>query len=141
MYRALLIAMSLLLLGTACTPGLAEPGVYQGDNPAPVSPTEVVASTVVGQAEAIIGARFSGAGYIESVVRIDYADQVIRLTMNRDTSTLGDIEAYSRMCQALTNLIGEDGAQGQVISVQTFRADGSPVVAGTVAGEPCVPPA
>jgi hypothetical protein len=93
----------------------------------------------VKQAEAIIGERFSGLGWIEMIVRIEYKDQQIQLTMDRDTFTLGNLESFSRMCQALTELIGVDGPDGDVIGVQTYRADGSPVVAGTKPSERCVP--
>lgn len=143
MYWTLFFAAGVLLfVGAACTPSFAQTGVpvARGETASQATtatPREPM--TMVGQAEAIIGARFQGLGWIESIVTITYKDQVIRLTMGRDTFTLGDLEAYTRMCRALTELIGDDGANGQVVAVQTFRADGSPVVAGTANGEPCAP--
>ncbi len=141
MHRLLLFVMGLTLLGAACTPGLAEsvPSSSNG-NAAPTATAALAPKTVVGKAEAIIGERFSGTGYIESIVSIEYVGQAIRLTMDRSTFTLGNLEAFSKMCQALTGLIGSDGPTGQVVGVQTFRADGSPVVVGTKRGEPCAPP-
>jgi hypothetical protein len=139
----LFTALLILFAGGACTPGLAESNGTIGEDSAGTFATPTIAiptsRSPVKQAEAIIGERFSGLGWIEMIVRIEYKDQQIRLTMDRDTFTLGNLESFSRMCQALTELIGVDGPDGDVIGVQTYRADGSPVVAGTKPGERCVP--
>ncbi|MGE3073395.1 MAG: hypothetical protein AB7N24_04825 [Dehalococcoidia bacterium] len=142
MRRVLSLAVGFVLLGVACTPGLAEssPTGSTSAEPTFAAPTPTP-DTMVGRAEGIVGPRFRGTGYIESIVQIQYADQWIRLIMNRDTFTLGDLEAFSKMCRALTELIGADGAQGQVVGVQAVTADGTLVVVGTAPGEPCAPPA
>ena len=141
MQRMLLFVLGLTLFGVACTPSLAESSVSTssaGRTPSPTATT--VPLTMVGRAEAIVGPRFAGTGYIESIVRIEYVGQMVDLTMNRSTFTLGDLEAFSKMCQALTELIGTNSPTGPVAGVRTFRADGSPVVVGTKHGEPCAPP-
>ncbi len=141
-WTVLLAAVALLFLGGACTPSLAQSEIPITGGGAATSPTAAVPPepmSPVKQAEAIIGARFQGLGWIESIVTVQYQDKTIRLTMQRDTFTLGNLEAYTRMCQALTELIGTDGATGEILAIQTFRADGSPVVSGTVNGEPCTP--
>ncbi|MGE0599384.1 MAG: hypothetical protein AB7J35_06925 [Dehalococcoidia bacterium] len=141
MPRIMLLAVGLMLLGVACTPGLAESSPSGATGAEPTTPAATpTPDTMVGRAEAIVGPRFKGTGYIESIVQIQYTDQWIRLIMGRDTFTLGDLEAFSRMCRALTELIGVDSAQGQVVGVQALKADGTLVVVGTSPGQPCAPP-
>jgi len=84
----------------------------------------------VRQAETILAQRFAGTGYIEQIVRIEVVGGLLRVTLDRPISTLGDADAYTRMCTALTELVRTGEAADGVAGVQFFRADGTPVVAG-----------
>jgi hypothetical protein len=134
-----LVALLAFLLAAACDSGSAADGPSlaptQADTPVPAS--VVPAAGTVAKAEAIIGDEFGDTGWIESIVKIEAADGFLKVTMDRATFTLGDLDAYARMCRALTALIASEPNPGEVAAVQFFRADGTPVVGGDAPGARC----
>ncbi len=91
----------------------------------------------VGQAEAIIGAEFRGYGWIERIVQISFADGVLKVTLDQPTRTMSELDAYTRMCHALTALISSEEIPSDIAAVQFFRKDGSPMVASAVPNTAC----
>lgn len=127
------------LLVLACTPGQAadDPGgVVAAGTPEAMSAAPL---SVVHQAEAIIGPRFgSNAGWIESIVRMEYGeDFVLKVFLDRPTSTLSQLDAYPQMCRALSELVASETNPDGILAVHFFRADGTPMVGTGTANSNC----
>lgn len=123
----------------ACTPGQAadDPGgVVAGatvEEGAAAAPTP----NLIRQAEAIIGAQFNNRGWIESIVRMEVSDAVLRVILDRPTNTLSQLDAYTQMCRALSVLVTSEANPTDILAVQFFKADGTPMVGTGAPDTPC----
>jgi hypothetical protein len=133
----LLLAPFILI---ACTPGQAadDPGgvvagatIEEGVQATPPS--------VIRQAEAIIGPRFNtNSGWIESIVRMDYGDDfILKVILDRPTFTLSQLDTYTQMCRALSELIVSEENPDGIVAVQFFKADGTPMIGTATANSNC----
>lgn len=137
--RVLLPLLLAPLILLACTTSQAadDPGgVVAGAtiDEAAASPTP----NIIRQAEEIIGEGFQGRGWIERIVRMDYAaDGVLRVILDQPTNTLSQLDSYTQMCQALSALVTSEENTTNVLAVQFFKADGMPMVGTSAPDTAC----
>ena len=101
------------------------------ENAAPVDPAA--------DARRLLEKRFPQAAWVESVTEVAFQSGLLQVTLDRPTATLGEVEVYTRMCNALTALIGTEDNPSPVVGVQFYRADGAAMVASGTANTPSRP--
>jgi hypothetical protein len=122
----------------ACTPGQAAPDPGTSAEPVVLAATVDPRPAPIGAAEAILGEQVNNSGWIESVVRMEYTDGILVVVLDRGTSTLSQLDAYTQMCRALSHLIASEANPEGIAAVQFFKADGTPMVGTNAADTNCV---
>jgi hypothetical protein len=127
----------LLLFGMAFAACAPETPSVDGGRSASALEAPASPQGPVGEAEAVIGREFKGYGWIERIVQITFSDGVLRVTLDQPTRTMSELDAYTRMCYALTTLIGSEDIPSEIAAVHFFRKDGSPMVGSDAPNAQC----